>query len=155
MMNVYNGNIILNETGEAVVQLPDWFGALNREFRYQLTAIGAPGPDLFVASEVENNQFKISGGASGMKVSWQVTGIRKDAWAEKNRIKTEVEKTGDERGRYLHPEVFGKTRKQGIGALNASKPSEETMMDDETYSPSQPPGYDRKATPPADPEDRQ
>ena len=26
--------------GRAVVQMPDWFEALNRDFRYQLTAIG-------------------------------------------------------------------------------------------------------------------
>lgn len=152
MMNIYNGNITLNDKGEAVVQLPDWFGALNKEFRYQLTAIGAPGPNLFVASEVDNNQFKISGGTSGMKVSWQVTGIRKDAWAEKNRFRTEEDKTGEERGRYLHPEVFGKTREEGIGALKMPKPSNETMMDEENLSSPKPPALDQKAPPQSDQE---
>lgn len=35
---------------------------------------------------------------SGMKVSWQVTGIRKDPWAISNPIKVEEEKSSNERG---------------------------------------------------------
>ncbi|HEY0594053.1 MAG TPA: hypothetical protein VGF40_19940 [Thermoanaerobaculia bacterium] len=107
MMNVYNGNVILDEKGEATVTLPEWFDALNRDFRYQLTPIGAPGPNLFVAEEIAANQFKIGGGIPGGKVSWQVTGIREDAWANTNRIPVELEKQDDERGLYLHPEAFG------------------------------------------------
>ncbi len=44
MLNVYNGNTLLDINGESVVELPDWFEALNMDYRYQLTAIGAPGP---------------------------------------------------------------------------------------------------------------
>jgi len=44
MMNIYNGNVVLDANGEAVVGLPDWFGALNRDFRYQLTCIGGFAP---------------------------------------------------------------------------------------------------------------
>ena len=40
MMNIYNGNVITDANGEAVVALPEWFEALNRDFRYQLTVIG-------------------------------------------------------------------------------------------------------------------
>ena len=39
MMNIYNGNSKLDSNGEAVVELPEWFGTLNRDFRYTLTAI--------------------------------------------------------------------------------------------------------------------
>ena len=39
MMNIYNGNITLDVNGEATITMPRWFSALNREFRYQLTAI--------------------------------------------------------------------------------------------------------------------
>ncbi|MEN8164983.1 MAG: hypothetical protein ABFS37_12700, partial [Acidobacteriota bacterium] len=106
MMNVYNGNVVLDAEGRAVIQLPDWFEVLNRDFRYQLTPIGAPGPNLYVASEVSGNQFEIAGGAPGMTVSWQVTGIRHDPWAEANRIQVEQDKPADERGKYLHPEVL-------------------------------------------------
>ena len=53
--------------------------ALNRDFRYHLTGLGAPGLNLYVAAEVPGNRFKIAGRGSGAKVSWQVTGIRQDA----------------------------------------------------------------------------
>ncbi len=101
MMNVYNGNIILDNNGEAVVQLPLYFEALNMEFRYQLTCIGGYAP-VYISEEISDNRFKISGGNIGLKVSWQVTGIRHDPYAEQNRIKVEVDKPADEKGTYLH-----------------------------------------------------
>ncbi|MDQ3930221.1 MAG: S-layer homology domain-containing protein [Chloroflexota bacterium] len=115
MMNIYNGNVTLDGKGEAVVQMPTWFEALNREFRYQLTAIGAPGPNLYVAEEIKNNHFKIAGGKAGMKVSWQVTGIRQDPYSEQHRTPVEVEKTQAERGLYLHPEAYGQPDSKQIG----------------------------------------
>jgi hypothetical protein len=48
MKNVYDGVVALDDKGEAEIELPDWFGALNKDFRYQLTAIGAPGPNVSV-----------------------------------------------------------------------------------------------------------
>ena len=107
MMNIYNGNVELNYAGEAEIELPDWFHSLNRDFRYQLTAIGAPGPNLYVAQEVNGNTFRVAGGESGMKVSWQITGIRNDAYANANRIKVEEYKAANSVGKYLHPEVLG------------------------------------------------
>jgi hypothetical protein len=114
MMNIYNGIVVLDRNGEAVVQLPDWFEALNRDYRYQLTAIGQPGPDLYVAEEVAKGQFTIAGGADGMKVSWQVTGIRQDAYANAHRIPVEQDKTGPEKGSYLHPELFGQPKEKSV-----------------------------------------
>lgn len=102
MMNVYNGNISLDANGEAVVKLPDWFEALNKDFRYQLTCIGGFAP-VYIANEISANQFKIAGGTPGMKVSWQVTGIRHDKFAEAHRIPLEEYKGSKERGKYLHP----------------------------------------------------
>jgi len=107
MMNVYNGTVVLDRRGRATVQLPDWFEALNRDFRYQLTAVGKAAPRLHVAKEVDEGHFTIAGGKAGQKVSWQVTGIRQDAWANTYRIPVEVEKTAEDKGRYLHPELFG------------------------------------------------
>ncbi|UCE20084.1 MAG: hypothetical protein JSV84_07005 [Gemmatimonadota bacterium] len=109
MMNIYNGNVVLDEAGQAWVELPQWFDALNRDFRYQLAPIGAPGPNLYISEEIHNNRFKIAGGSPGMKVSWQVTGIRQDAYAEANRIQVEEDKPPEQRGTYLHPECFGKS----------------------------------------------
>jgi len=76
MMNIYNGIATLRPDGSAEVQMPDWFEALNRDFRYQLTSIGAPGPNLYIARKVQNNRFAIAGGKPRQEVSWQVTGIR-------------------------------------------------------------------------------
>ncbi len=106
MMNVYNGNVVTDEAGEAKVILPEWFEVLNRDFRYQLTVIGQFAQAI-VASEVTDNSFAIKTDKGNVKVSWQVTGIRKDPYAERHRIPVEHEKPAAERGKYLHPELYG------------------------------------------------
>ena len=113
MKNIYDGVVALDASGEAVITLPEWFGALNRDFRYQLTCVGGFAP-VYVAEEITNNQFKISGGRAGLKVSWQVTGIRQDAWANAHRIPVEEPKSEEERGTYLHPELFGAPKEAGL-----------------------------------------
>ncbi|MBN2862608.1 MAG: hypothetical protein JXN62_05565, partial [Bacteroidales bacterium] len=107
-MNVYNGNVILNSEGKAVVFLPDWFESLNTDFRYQLTPIGDYA-QLYVSKEISGNKFEISGGKKGLKVSWQVTGTRNDNYAKANPLKVITEKKDNEKGYYLTPEVFGKS----------------------------------------------
>jgi trimeric autotransporter adhesin len=114
MKNIYDGVVTLDANGEAVVPMPDWFGALNRDFRYQLTCIGGFAP-VFISEEIANNQFEIGGGKPGMKVSWQVTGTRQDAWANAHRIPVEVAKPADERGTYLTPELFGAPESAAVG----------------------------------------
>ena len=52
MKNVYDGVVVLDGKGKAEIELPDWFGILNKDFRYQITAIGAPGPNLYIAEEI-------------------------------------------------------------------------------------------------------
>ncbi|MCK4408514.1 MAG: hypothetical protein KAW67_00420, partial [Candidatus Eisenbacteria sp.] len=106
MMNVYNGNVVLDGGGEAWIEMPEWFEVLNRDFRYQLTCIGGFAP-VYVAEKMSGNRFRIAGGQPGMEVSWQVTGIRQDRFAEENRIPVEEMKLPKERGKYIHPEVFG------------------------------------------------
>jgi hypothetical protein len=106
MKNIYDGVVTLDAQGEAVVKLPEWFGALNRDFRYQLTCIGGFAP-VYIAEEIADNQFKIAGGKLGLKVSWQVTGIRQDPYAEQHRIPVEEDKSPEERGTYIYPEGYG------------------------------------------------
>jgi hypothetical protein len=106
MKNVYDGVVTLDTHGEAMVTLPAWFGVLNRDFRYQLTCIGGFAP-VYIAEEIQDNQFKIAGGKPGLKVSWQVTGIRQDPYANEHRIPVEEDKAPDDRGKYLHPELYG------------------------------------------------
>jgi len=50
-----------------------------------------------------------------VEVSWQVTGIRHDAYADAHRIQVEEEKPPQEQGHYLHPELFGAPAEQAIG----------------------------------------
>jgi hypothetical protein len=117
MMNIYNGIITLDGNGQAAVTLPDWFESLNQDFRYQLTAVGAAGPNLHVAEKIHNNSFKIAGGQPGMEVSWQVTGVRHDAWANAHRIPVEVEKPVSEQGSFIHPELFGAPLSQSVASV--------------------------------------
>jgi hypothetical protein len=110
MMDFYNGVVELGSAGQAQVELPSYFEALNDHFRYQLTTLGKFDP-VYVAREIENNKFLIAGGHPGTRVSWQVTGIRKDPYAHAHRIQPEVPKPEGERGNYLHPEVYGQSNK--------------------------------------------
>ncbi len=114
VLNVYSGNVRLDASGEATVKLPEWFEALNRDFRYSLTPIGAPGQGLYIAEEVSNNQFKIAGGQPGAKVSWQVTAIRSDAVMRNHPFKVEEDKSERERGFYLSPEAFNQPEDRSI-----------------------------------------
>jgi hypothetical protein len=122
MMNIYDGVAVLDSKGEAWVSLPDWFDSLNRDFRYQLTAIGVPAPKLHIAREISGNRFKIAGGKQGGKICWQVTGIRHDAYANAYRIPVEEQKPAEQQGYYLHPELFGQPASRAIGALRNPAP---------------------------------
>jgi len=113
MMNVYNGNVTTGADGVAKVELPDYFQALNKDFRYQLTVIGEFA-EAIVYEEIQGNHFKIKTDKPNVKVSWQVTGVREDAWAEKNRIKPVQEKKGVEKGKYLHPEAHSRSEDEGL-----------------------------------------
>lgn len=95
MLNVYTGNVTLDSQGEGVVQLPAWFEALNRDFRYQLSCLGGFAP-VYISQEIAHNTFRIAGGAPGMRVSWQVTGVRHDAYAEQHPMEIEADKTREE-----------------------------------------------------------
>jgi len=113
MMNIYNGTVVLDANGEAWVEMPGWFEALNRDFRYQLTCIGGFAP-VYIAEKVSGNRFKIGGGTPGLEVSWQVTGIRHDAFAVYNRIPVEEMKPAEEIGFYLHPQALGQPEELGV-----------------------------------------
>jgi hypothetical protein len=127
MKNIYDGVTVLDRRGQAWVSLPDWFEALNMDFRYQLTAIGAPGPNLYIARSVTHNRFKIAGGKPHHQVSWQVTGIRHDAYANAHRIEVEQEKPGAEKGTYLYPELFGEPDEKGLGWMQGFESKQQSM----------------------------
>ena len=118
VMNIYDGIVVLDESGEATVVLPDYFLALNEDFRYLGTPVGVPMPNLHIDAGVHRRlwlfgsiEMKIAGGVAGGKVSWQVTGIRHDPFIRAHPIVTEVEKGPDElvkKGEYLFPEFYTK-----------------------------------------------
>ncbi|MFC9730705.1 hypothetical protein ACFWGM_26380 [Streptomyces roseolus] len=94
--------------GRATVELPEWFESLNESFRYQLTAIGAPAPELHVSRPLADHTFAIAGGGPGLEACWQVTGVRCDHWARAHPLPPpEEEKPPAQKGRFLHPELLG------------------------------------------------
>jgi hypothetical protein len=106
MKNIYDGTVTTDSEGHATVQLPEWFQALNTDFRYQLTVIGQFAQAI-IGRKIENNQFEIETSAPNVEVSWQVTGVRQDAYAKAHPLVVEQEKDARLRGFYIHPELYG------------------------------------------------
>ncbi|MFZ5803521.1 MAG: beta strand repeat-containing protein, partial [Acidobacteriota bacterium] len=124
VVNVYSGNVITDEDGRAVVELPEWFEALNKDFRYQLTAIGRFAQAI-VEEEIHNNRFVIRTNMANVKVSWQVTAVRNDAYMRAHPMKVEEEKPAEEQGTYLHPKEWGQPEEKGRGYLDLKRMREE------------------------------
>jgi len=116
-MNVYNGNVVTDGNGRATVTLPEYFEALNTDFRYQLTVIGEFAHAV-ISEEIRNNRFGILTDRPYVKVSWQVTGIRNDAAARARKIQVEMDKPESERGTYLDPEAYGLGEQLGVHHQN-------------------------------------
>jgi trimeric autotransporter adhesin len=126
MKNMYDGNVTTDDAGLATITLPDWFETLNRNFRYQLTVIGQFARAI-VGSEISGNQFSIRTDKPNVKVSWQVTGTRQDAYANAHRIQVEVEKAPADRGHYLYPELVGAPETARIGYMAPAPGSERVV----------------------------
>ncbi|MFF1258740.1 MULTISPECIES: hypothetical protein [unclassified Streptomyces] len=113
MANLYHGVVETDEAGEATVVLPDYFETLNRDFRYQLTPVGTMA-QAAVTDEIKENRFTLRTDQPGVKVCWQVTGVRQDAWAQAHRITVEEDKPPTDRGYYLHPAEHGRPETAGV-----------------------------------------
>jgi hypothetical protein len=123
VQNQYNGTVTLDANGEAVVDLPEYFSSVNAgPFQYQLTAIGAPGPNLYIAQEVTGNQFKIAGGTPGMKVSWLLFGLRNDPWMQDHPQTDVADKPASEAGKYVYPQGYGQPATLQLGFLQQDNP---------------------------------
>ncbi|TWT43895.1 hypothetical protein RAS1_02950 [Phycisphaerae bacterium RAS1] len=131
VINFYRGTVMLNERGEAVVELPNYFASINKDPSYQLTAVGTPMPMLHVAEEISGDAlaageqagpgiapplcaFRVAGGTAGGKVSWRVEALRNDLRNRLHGAPVEREKTGLERGKYQHPEFYGQPPQRGL-----------------------------------------
>jgi len=115
MKNVYDGVVVTDRRGFATVTMPRWFQALNGTFRYQLTIVGRSFAQAIVWRELAHNRFTIRTSAPRVKVSWQVTGIGHDPYANDHRIQVEVPKTPIEQGKYIYPQGYGESKRQSIG----------------------------------------
>ena len=123
MMNIFTGNVVTDELGLAIVQLPDWFEAENTDFRYQLTVIGERFAQAIVSKEIANHQFTISTNASNVKISWQITAVRQDPYAKAHPLVVEQQKAVGERGNYVHPELYGQPIDKQIGGHAHDQPA--------------------------------
>ena len=114
MMNIYTGNVILDGSGAASVQLPEWFEALNGDFRYQLTAIGAAAPNLHIAQEVTNHHSALP---AGLRHESLVAGHRRTARCFRPGAPAGggSGKAANERGFYVHPALYGEPDEKQIG----------------------------------------
>lgn len=113
MMNIYTGNVTTDARGEAVVNLPEWFETLNGNFRYQLTVIGQFAQAI-VGSKISVHHFTIRTDKPNVEVSWQVTGVRHDAFAKAHPLLVEEPKDAGLRGFYIHPELYGAPEEKQI-----------------------------------------
>ena len=115
VLNVYRGNVVCNQEGEAVVSLPPYFHIINMDYSYQLTPIGAPA-GLFIKSKVNNGVFVIAGGQPGMEVSWQLYAQRNDLYIQNTPKATdaELEKEPRNKGKYFRPDFYGQPQEKAI-----------------------------------------
>jgi hypothetical protein len=113
VLNIYSGNIITDNNGDAVVTLPAWFEALNKDFRYQLTVFGTFAQAI-VAEKIKGNRFAIKTNASQVEVSWQVTGVRSDPGTRKFNFDVEEEKPQRHRGYFLNPDAYNQPAEKSI-----------------------------------------
>jgi trimeric autotransporter adhesin len=113
VLNIYSGNVTTDASGDAIITLPDWFEALNKDCRYQLTVIGTFAQAI-VAEKLKDNRFAIKTNASNVEVSWQVTGVRSDPATRKRPLVVEEAKSEIERGHYLSPGAYDQPEEKGI-----------------------------------------
>lgn len=120
LTNVYSGTAKADASGEAVVRMPYWFELINTNVRYQLTAIGAPAPELHVKTKVSGGTFTIAGAKPQQEICWELTGRRTDPAAEAIRVPTVRAKPEKERGTYLYPKGFGQPGDKPFGYRDPS-----------------------------------
>jgi hypothetical protein len=131
VINFYRGTVRLDSAGEAVVELPAYFGKINRNPSYMLTAIGGAMPGLHIAVEISEEAlaagalagpdelaplctFRIAGGMPHGKVSWRIEAERNDLWMREQGAAVEVEKPAGHRGTYQAPSLYGKGPEHGL-----------------------------------------
>ena len=114
--NFYVGNVVTDSSGYAWVELPEYFQEINTNFKYQLTVIsdGKEFVQTMVSQKIQGRRFQVRTSAPNTEVSWRVDADRNDLYIRNRRPMDVVEKEGLERGKYQHPELYGKGPEQGM-----------------------------------------
>jgi len=121
-LNIYSGNITTNSNGEAIVKLPDYYEAINKNPRYQLTCVNQFA-NAIVSQKIANNQFIVKTDKPNVEVSWVIYGERNDKFHQKFHNPVEAVKEPENKGKYVHPAAFDKPASLGIGYIQRSKTS--------------------------------
>lgn len=122
VLNEYSGNITTNASGKAIVTLPDYFEAINTDFRYQLTVIGSFSQAI-ISKKITNNQFEITTNNPNVEVSWEVKGVRNDAHMKKTPFVAEQEKSPAQKGKYIDPMAYNQPESARVSYSTASESS--------------------------------
>ena len=115
VLNIYRGNVVMDANGEAIVELPSYYDAINTNPSYHLTPIGGYA-QLYIKEELNDGKFIIAGGTDGLKVSWTVYSERNDAYLQTypDQRATELEKREGQKGKYVMPALYGAPESQGL-----------------------------------------
>ncbi|MFN3021229.1 hypothetical protein ACK1KB_09615 [Chryseobacterium sp. TY3] len=126
VLNIYSGNAKTDANGKATVKLPDYFGTINKDFRYQLTVIGTFAQAI-ISKKISDNQFEISTNQPNVEVSWEVKGVRNDPYMQNvNTLKAEEAKPANMIGKYIEPKAYKFPENRGIN-FNSSKSDEGSL----------------------------
>lgn len=116
ILNMYRGNVMLDANGEGTITMPGYFTSVNNtNYSYHLTPVGA-NAQVWVAEEINSGVFKIKSTVPNIKVSWMVMTERNDPYLQQypEERQVEIEKEDNAKGKYLVPELYGKTQKDAI-----------------------------------------
>ena len=106
MMNVYNGNVGLDANGEAWVDAPRVVRGTQSSCRYQLTALGAPGPISTWRRRCRVTSWGYrQSPAAACRGRSRVFG--RTPGRTHHRIAVDEDKPASERGSFLHPKEHG------------------------------------------------
>ncbi len=114
VLNSYSGNVVTDASGKATISLPEYFEAINKDFRYQLTVVGGTFAQAMVSKEISNNKFEIATNQPNVKVSWEVKGVRNDARMKMNPFSAVQDKPASQKGKYLDPKSYSQPESKGV-----------------------------------------
>ncbi len=129
VLNIYRGNAVFDANGEAIIELPDYYDAINKNPSYNLTPVGGYA-QLYIKEEISEGKFVIGGGTAGLKVSWTIYAERNDAYLQQHPEKraVEVDKREGQKGRYFMPELYDQPAEKAIFERSEKTKVEQSEM---------------------------